>query len=104
MESDECGTQDHACKGTGLCGGRIKSQAEEIAHAKAIAELDNIFTYHRPIGNQPQRYEALRAQAKELARTVLELCPPSRERSLAITAIQQSTMWANAAIAINEEE
>lgn len=84
--------------------GKIKSDAEEIQHQKDIAQLDNIFTYHRPFGNQPQRYEAIRAQAKELARTVIELCPPSRERSLAITNIQTAVMFSNAAIAINEEE
>ncbi len=32
------------------------------------------------------------------------LCPESREKSLAITNLQQSVMWANASIAINEED
>ena len=67
-------------------------------------EITERFTYHRPIGNQPQRYEALRAKAKELALMIRECCPASRERSKALTDLQQSIMWANASIAINENE
>jgi hypothetical protein len=64
--------------------------------------LEQIFTYHRPFGNQPQRYEWLRKQAKLFAEAVEAFCPPSRERSLAMTAVQEAIMWANASIAINE--
>ena len=67
-------------------------------------DLDNIFTYHKPFGTQQDRYVALRDKAKELAKLIEESCPDSRERSLAITCVQQTTMWANAAIAINEKE
>ena len=65
-------------------------------------DLNKIFTYHKPFGNQPERYEALRAKAYELARMIEDCCPDSREKSLAITNVQQSVMWANAAIAVNE--
>ena len=66
--------------------------------------LEGIFTYHKPFGNQPERYVALRNKAREFAELVEASCPDSREKSLAITNIQQSIMWANAAIAINEVE
>ena len=66
-------------------------------------DLDNIFTYHAPHGDQPGRYETLRNKAKELAYLINSLCPESREKSLAITRVQASVMWANASIAINEE-
>lgn len=65
-------------------------------------QLDRIFTYHAPQGDQAKRYEALRIAAHGLADLVFDLCPESREASLAITHIQQAVMWANAAIAINE--
>lgn len=65
-------------------------------------DFDNIFTYHAPKGTQAERYEKLRASAKEFATQVALLTPASREQSLAITNIQQASMWANAAIAINE--
>lgn len=65
-------------------------------------QLDRIFTYHAPKGDQPERYEALRHTAHELAYLIEETCPDSREKSLAITNLQQAVMWANASIAINE--
>lgn len=67
-----------------------------------FVRLQNNFTYHKPFGDQPERYEGIRAQAKQLAGLMQRFCPPSRELSLAITAIEESVMWANAAIARNE--
>lgn len=68
------------------------------------AELDNRFTYHRPIGDQPQRYEKLRAKAKELAELANDFCPESREKSHGFTQLEDAVMWFNAAIARNENE
>jgi len=64
--------------------------------------LDNSFTYHPPKPDQIPRYEALRNQARDLAIAITELCPNSRERSVALTNLEQSVMWANKAIACNE--
>lgn len=64
--------------------------------------IGNAFTYHAPKGNQSERYESLRAQAKELAFSFLHKCPDSRERSLALTKLEEAVMWANASIARNE--
>jgi hypothetical protein len=65
-------------------------------------QIGNIFTYHKPSGNQPQRYEEIRTIAHAFALVLQNHCPESREKSLAITNLQQSVMWANASIAINE--
>jgi hypothetical protein len=65
-------------------------------------DIENTFTYHSPKGDQPKRYEELRNKVKELACLIDEYCPDSREKSLAITNLQQCSMWANASIAINE--
>jgi hypothetical protein len=65
-------------------------------------QVENTFTYHSPKGNQPGRYEAIRGKAKELAMLLIESCPESRERAVALTNLQQAIMWANASIAINE--
>jgi len=67
-------------------------------------EIENRFTYHKPIGNQPKRYEQLRAKAKELAQLANEVCPDSRERSHGFTQLEDAVMWFNAAIARNENE
>lgn len=64
--------------------------------------LDNTFTYHSSKNDQAKRYEILRDMAKQYATLVMILCPPSRERSIALTEIEESNMQANAAIARNE--
>jgi hypothetical protein len=65
-------------------------------------QIENNFKYHPPKQNQPLRYEQIRAKAKEFALMIEEYCPGSREKSLAMTNLEQSVMWANAAIARNE--
>jgi hypothetical protein len=57
------------------------------------------FVYHAPKDDQPARYERLRGEARALATTLLRTCPPSRERSLALTNLEQAIFWANASIA-----
>lgn len=65
-------------------------------------DLKQRFTYHAPKPGQPQKYTDIRNGAHELAVMMDELCPNSREKSLAITKLEESVMWANAAIARNE--
>lgn len=64
--------------------------------------IENNFVYHAPKPGQPEKYMALREKAKELAYLIDELCPPSRERSVAMTELETAVFWANAAIARNE--
>lgn len=64
-------------------------------------DLENIYKYHAPREGQVEKYEAIRNKAKELALLIDELCPPSRERSVAHTNLEQVSMWANASIARN---
>ena len=65
-------------------------------------DLDNIYKYHAPKEGQSEKYEALIAKAKELAEMVTELCPVSREQSVALTHIETASFWANAGIARNK--
>ncbi len=65
-------------------------------------EIDKNFTYHAPFGDQPDRYVMIRAGGHELATLIDKMVPESREKSLAITNLEQAIMWANAAIARNE--
>jgi hypothetical protein len=60
------------------------------------------FTYHPPKEGQSEKYETLRSIAKNLAIHILWNCPPSRERSLAQTKLEEAIFWANASIARNE--
>jgi hypothetical protein len=67
-----------------------------------LREIETRFTYHKPRGDQPERYVALRDKAKELASMIDELTPESREQSIAFTKLEEAVMWANAAIARRE--
>lgn len=63
--------------------------------------LENNFKYHSPKEGQPEKYNAIREKAKELAHMIDELCPNSREKSVAMTELETTVMWANASIARN---
>lgn len=65
-------------------------------------QIENIFTYHAPKSDQQARYQALREQAKNFAFELNALCPESREKSIALTKLQECVQMANASIAINE--
>lgn len=65
-------------------------------------EIHKIFTYHPPKGDQAERYEAIRAMFRQVAETLCDHAPESRELSLSVTKLEEACMWANAAIARNE--
>lgn len=65
--------------------------------------LNERFTYHPPFGNQPLRYEKIRSMAWVFAEYLVNNCPDSRELSLAITKLEETVFFANAAIARHEE-
>lgn len=65
-------------------------------------ELEARFTYHAPRGDQPTRYELIRAMGRNMAELIDGAVPESREKALAMTNLEQAVMWANAAIARRE--
>ena len=77
---------------------------EYVPEKRLFDQIENNFTYHSPFGDQPQRYVKIRDEAKALAITILRHTPPSKEQSLALTNLEQTIFWANAAIARNEKD
>jgi hypothetical protein len=65
-------------------------------------DVENAFTYHPPLGNQPRRYAAIREAAKNLAHTIVHNCPDSAERTLSLRELEIAVMRANQSIALNE--
>ena len=63
--------------------------------------IENNFTYHSPNPNQQLAYMRIRVKAKELAYLIEKEVPTSREKSLAMTNLEQSVFWANAGVARN---
>lgn len=64
-------------------------------------QIENNFKYHSPKEGQPEKYEAIREKAKELAYLIDEQCPNSREKALAMTKLEEAVMWANSSVARN---
>lgn len=65
-------------------------------------DLDNIFAHHALNNGQTERMKNLRALAKQLASAILDWTPSSPEQTTAIRKVQESVMWANASINLNE--
>lgn len=73
-----------------------------MAHTHSIDDLIHLFSYHKPFGDQAERYESMRSAARTFAMAILSYCPDSPERTLAIRDLQRCVMMANASIALNE--
>lgn len=67
------------------------------------SELETRFTYVPPTGNQPETYVTIRQAAKYFAGIINNLVPDSREKSLALTKLEEVVMWANAGVARRQE-
>jgi hypothetical protein len=65
-------------------------------------DLDNLFSYHGPKGDQEERYARLRAAGKVLAQEILDSTPPSADQTAAIRKVREAIFTANAAIACGE--
>jgi len=64
------------------------------------ANVEDVFTYHAPSGDDPMHYGAVRAAAKQLAMVILECTPACADQQAAIRLLREAVMTANAAIAL----
>lgn len=62
-------------------------------------ELTNRFTYHPPRTDNVAKFSTIRTEAMLFSKQINELVPEGREKSLAITKLEEVVMWANAGIA-----
>lgn len=67
-----------------------------------LEQVKHSFAHHPPKEDQPERYASLRRYGTSLAEEILRRVPDSRERSLALTKVEEAVMWANKGIAVNE--
>lgn len=65
--------------------------------------IENDFKYHSPSEFNREIMINIRFQAKALAHLIDELVPDCREKSLALTHLEEVSMWANAGIARNQD-
>lgn len=65
-------------------------------------EVRKRFQYHQPADDMTRdAHSSVRGVHLDAVVQIDHLCPESREKSLALTALQEAMMWANAAIAIH---
>jgi hypothetical protein len=62
-------------------------------------DLDNRFRHHEPSTEKAKLHNFVRLFTRDLAGDFDEMLPDSREKSLAITKLEEAMFWANAAIA-----
>lgn len=68
-------------------------------------ELEAEFgAYRKPTEVTIPKYKAIQEKTLELANLINDLCPESRQKSVALTNLQLVKMSANAAIAIHTKE
>lgn len=67
-------------------------------------ELLERWRHFRPHSDQNRRYIKLNQESKSLARVIIYNCPKSREKSVALTKLEEVRLWANNAIMKNERE
>jgi len=65
--------------------------------------LKHPFDYHRPSPAQVEQIAGIRDGCKAMHARILEVIPPGRERAVAITKLEEVSMWANKAIIMADE-
>jgi hypothetical protein len=67
-------------------------------------ELLRRWRHFRAFGDQSKRFIKINQMTKKLAQSLMEICPRSKELSLALTKLEETRLHANMAIMKNEEE
>lgn len=67
----------------------------------AAQDLVNRFSYHPATEITGPKHEMIRTACLDLAKFLDSVIPEGREKSLAITHLEETMMWSNAGIARN---
>lgn len=60
--------------------------------------------YHRANVSQCARFEEINNATRDVAKLIMERCPPGRQLDLALTHLEDVRMRANASIVLDEKE
>jgi hypothetical protein len=72
--------------------------------ASQHAAVEHSLTNQPPAGDDiVEAFEELRDYFKNAGHAIVSFCPNGREKALALTHIEEATMWAIKAIALNQE-
>lgn len=67
-------------------------------------DIDNRFEYHPPSPEKIRQHERVRSYLRQMAHEFADSLPAGREKSLALTKLEEAMFWANAAIARAPED
>lgn len=66
--------------------------------------IDKPYAYHKPSAEGLKRITALREAYSIVQKIIEESCPNSRQKSVAITELETSAMWAIKAVVFNDPD
>lgn len=64
--------------------------------------IDKPYAYHKPSDDGMDRINQLREAFSNLERLIVSTCPDSRHKSVAITNLETTAMWAIKAVVFND--
>jgi hypothetical protein len=64
--------------------------------------IDKPYAYHKPSEDGLARITAIREAYSTIERIIRDNCPDSRQKSVAITELETSAMWAIKAVVFND--
>lgn len=64
--------------------------------------IDKPYAYHKPSSQGLEAITRLREMFSQVDRTIREVCPNTRERSIALTNNEQTAMWAIKSVVFND--
>lgn len=64
-----------------------------------LGDIDNRFNYHAPDADRAAQHETIREELRQTAGVLNAILPEGREKSLAITKLEEAMFWANASLA-----
>jgi hypothetical protein len=68
----------------------------------AMADIEHRLTNHAPVGATGVVLDALTAMFIDVGHKLIEALPEGREKSLALTKLEELSMWSKAAVARNQ--
>lgn len=75
-----------------------------VAKASLMARVMNDLTLHPPTSEAViASMDCLRNEAKSFAAQIVDICPITREQSIALTKIEEALFYAIASLARNQE-
>ena len=84
---------------TGMYQNQACSSPQRMLTPEEIVE--QLFTYHAPDPGMVERMQEIREIARLLAKAILRNCPRCADQQVAIGALRQAVMQANAAIVLH---